>query len=188
MVYKKLQDLVNTALNDNEITAEEEARLMARAREMGQDLDEFKSYLEGKKKDGARRKAHEQEYENRLAHVKLGDKIALYESLYSNIEHLKSAITKELGEVVIPNDPEGLFQLSNFLFAKYSDGKFKDLYKARLTECINKGVFSFPSDERFKSLETAFKQKELNRLKAVGILAGSLVLIILIIIIIANVL
>lgn len=193
MVYKKLQDLVDTALYDDVITAEEEARLMARAREMGQDIDEFKSYLEGRKNSRAewvaKCKKEKEEDENRPT-LKLAERISHIEgsTFWDTNEEKRREIREALGKVITPTNQESLFELANFLFSKYSYGKFKDLYKARLTECINKGVFSFPSDERFKSLENAFKQKELNRLKTVGILTGSLVVIILIIIIIANVL
>ena len=64
MIYKKLKDLTYEALRDGELTVEEESRLMARAREMGQDLDEFRSYLEAERKS---RVAYLAEQENRKA-------------------------------------------------------------------------------------------------------------------------
>lgn len=193
MIYKKLQDLVEQALSDDVITAEEESRLMARAREMGQDLDEFKSYLEGRKKSRAAWLAEQeklrQERENRPAYVKLSEEISYYESnSYSDSKTKKEFIEKELGKVIIPTDQEGLFQLANYLFSKYSHGKFAYIYKSRLKECLSAGKLSFPDDKRFESLETAFKETGIKRLKTIGILAGSIVVIILIIIILANVL
>jgi parvulin-like peptidyl-prolyl isomerase len=191
MIYKKLQDLVDQALSDDVITAEEESRLMARAREMGQDLDEFKSYLEGRKKQRAAWLAEQEKRENRPAYVKLAETIARVES-YSkkswSYSEKKERIQRELGEVIIPTNQEGLFQLANYLFSKYSHGKFAYIYKSRLKECLSAGKLSFPDDKRFESLETAFKETGIKRLKTIGILAGSIVVIILIIIILANVL
>lgn len=191
MIYKKLKDLVDQALSDNVITAEEESRLMARAREMGQDLDEFKSYLEGRKKSSAAWLAEQEERKNRPAHVKLAEEIARVESYSKKIwsdSEKKKRIQQELGEVIIPTNQEGLFQLANYLFSKYSHGKFAYIYKSRLKECLSAGKLSFPDDKRFESLETAFKETGIKRLKTIGILAGSIVVIILIIIILANVL
>lgn len=169
MIYKKLKDLVDEALRDDVITEEEESRLMARAREMGQDLDEFKSYLEGRKNNHAAwlatcEKAR-QEHENRPVYVKLSEEISKIEnnSFYDN-RSKKEEIGKEIGKVIIPTDQEGLFQLANYLFSQYSHGNFTDLYKSKLRECLSTGKLSFPSDERFKSIETAFKKKLKNEL------------------------
>ena len=140
MIYKKLKDLVDTALYDDVITAEEEARLMARAREMGQDIDEFKSYLEGRKNCRAEWVAKCKKHENRPTYVKLGEKIARLEDIYSDeSENRVKYIKGELDEVVIPTDQEGLFQLANFLFSKYSYGKNRYIYKRKLSECVNTG-------------------------------------------------
>lgn len=193
MIYKKLKDLTYEALRDGELTVEEESRLMARAREMGQDLDEFRSYLESERKSWVAYLAEEeklrQERENRPAYVKLSEEISRYESnSYSDSKTKKTFIEEELGKVIIPTDQEGLFQLANYLFSKYSHGKFAYIYKSRLKECLSAGKLSFPDDKRFESLETAFKETGIKRLKTIGILAGSIVVIILIIIILANVL
>lgn len=195
MIYKKLKDLTYEALRDGELTVEEESRLMARAREMGQDLDEFRSYLEAERKDWvaylAKQENQRQEHENRPAYVKLAEEIARIESYsrenWSDSDKKKS-IRQELGKVIIPTNQEGLFQLANYLFSKYSHGKFVYIYKSRLKECLSAGKLSFPDDKRFESLETAFKETGIKRLKTIGILAGSIVVIILIIIILANVL
>lgn len=172
MVYKKLKNLVEQAVRDGELTAEEERVLMARARDMGQDLDEFKSYLENERKDWARYWASEekkrQEYERKEQEkrkrpaLNLAERISEIESssYYKRNEEKRREIGKVLGKVIAPTDQESLFELANFLFSKYSYGKFKDLYKTRLNEWINAGRLSFPSDERFKNLETAFKEKQ----------------------------
>ncbi len=192
MIYKKLKDLTDEALRDGELTVEEESRLMARAREMGQDLDEFRSYLEAERKSRVAYLAEEeklrQERENRPAYVKLSEEISSWESCSFSAEFRKKNIEKVLGKVIIPTDQEGLFQLANYLFSKYSHGKFAYIYKSRLKECLSAGKLSFPDDKRFESLETAFKETGIKRLKTIGILAGSIVVIILIIIILANVL
>lgn len=187
MVYKKLKDLVEQAVLDGELTAEEERVLMARAREMGQDLDEFKSYLENRRKDWARYRASEekkrQEYERieqEIAQEKrkrpalnLAERISELENrYYTTSDEKRREIEKELGKVITPTDQESLFELANFLFSKYSYGKFNDLYKPRLNEWINAGLLSFPSDERFKNLETAFKEKQKKRKKPIVILVS----------------
>ncbi len=167
MIYKKLKDLTYEALRDGELTVEEESRLMARAREMGQDLDEFRSYLEAERKSWVAYLAEEeklrQEHENRPAYVKLSEKISYYESnSYSDSKTKKTFIEEELGKVIIPTDQEGLFQLANYLFSKYSHGSFGYIYKSRLKECLSAGKLSFPDDKRFESIETAFKKKLRN--------------------------
>ena len=174
MIYKKLKDLTYEALRDGELTVEEESRLMARAREMGQDLDEFRSYLEAERKKWValiaerekEKKEQEklrQERENRPAYVKLSEEISRYESnSYYNSEEKARHIKEELGKVIIPTDQEGLFQLVNYLFSQYSHGSFNYLYKSRLKECLSAGRLSFPDDKRFESIETAFKKKLRN--------------------------
>ncbi len=196
MIYKKLKDLVEQAVRDGELTAEEERALMARAREMGQDLDEFKSYLENERKDWARYRASQEEARQEKEREKqekrkrpalyLAERISELESssFYDTNQEKRREIEKELGKVITPTDQESLFELANFLFSKYSYGKFNDLYKPRLNECINMGLLSFPSDERFKNLETAFKEKQTKEEKTRVIVIVSSLLIAFILIII----
>lgn len=166
MIYKKLKDLTYEALRDGELTVEEESRLMARAREMGQDLDEFRSYLEAERKSWVASLAEQeklrQERENRPAYVKLSEEISSWESSSLDAKYRKRHIEEELGRVIIPTDQEGLFQLVNYLFSKYSHGDFAYIYKSKLKECLSAGKLSFPDDKRFESIETAFKKKLRN--------------------------
>ncbi|MEE1252058.1 MAG: hypothetical protein UHK52_03055 [Bacteroidales bacterium] len=169
-VYKKLQDLTETALGDGVLTEREEAILIAKAKEMGQDLSEFMIYLEDAKQYRAKvlaeREKKRQELENRPVYVKLAEKITSIETGWhkDDDDYQEKEIQKALSEVVNPSDQEGLFQLTNYLFSKYTQSEkhssCKSLYKRKFEECLNSGLLSFPSDERFKNLNEALKEQK----------------------------
>lgn len=174
MYDKKLEQLIDAALADGELTQKEKQVLFKKAQEMGIDLDEFEMVLDARlvKKNNTQNVLKS---ENNSSVSKLQKEISIIISNNDNKEKREAKIKN----FPIPNTKDDLFNFVTFSLSKISDDSssdYRDIYEAKYLECISKAEILFPNDPMFIGVANKYKEiKAADRKRMIKMLLGCII-------------
>ena len=190
MYNEQLEQLIDAALADGELTEKEKQILFRKAQALGVDLDEFEMVLDSrllklKKAEEEKIKASAPK-SNKLGDVKkcpaCGAMIQSYQGVCSecgyafenievnaNLAKLNEIISKkddydarkEIRSFPIPTTKSDLFEFISYFQTKLDDPDFGEDYLSKLNECLLKARQLFSNDVIFNNLITS-SENEIN--------------------------
>lgn len=178
MYDKKLEQLIDAALADGELTQKEKQVLFKKAQEMGIDLDEFEMVLDARlvKKNNTQNVLKS---ETNSSVSKLQKEISIIISNNDNKEKREAKIKAKIENFPVPNTKDDLFNFVTFSLSKISDDSssdYSDIYEAKYLECISKAEILFPNDPMFIGVANKYKEiKAADRKRMIKMILGCII-------------